>query len=173
MTSQQSKIDKKAAEAKRLYQYGMTQKEIATTLKVHVNTVQRYLERGAQEEATELATIDPSHIEELLAVGHPLLVALLKDIEKLLEEEKLSPRDTMIAFGIVSDKLGRLARTNSREQANEVDVLKGQLIVAKYNEAVAVNELRQLRQEMTKQLNEDIDDTEVIEDGELVEDTKG
>lgn len=168
MKVQQSEIDRKAAEAKRLYQYGMSQKEIAKTLSVHVNTVQRYLQRGS-EEATELAVADPTHIEELLAVGHPLMVSLLKDIENLLEEKKLSPRDTMIAFGIISDKLGRLARTTSQEQANEVDVLKGQLIVAKYNEAVAVSELSRLRAEMSKQPDEGTE--EVIEDGEFVEES--
>ena len=79
---------------------------------------------------------------------------------------------------MVSDKLGRLSKS-SKDDASEVEVLKAKLIVAQYNEAVALHALEQVRQGDMRYLDagaiqgaigpEEEATIEAIEDGEVVE----
>jgi predicted transcriptional regulator len=145
MSSQKQRIAARVAEAKHYRVNGMTQKAIAETMGVSVRTVRDYLHKESEEEPESMATIDPTHLEEILAVGHPLLLDLLKNIRTQLDEGNLSARDGIIAYGVVSDKLGRLTKSG-KDDASEVEVLKAKLIVAQYNEAVALHALEQVRQ---------------------------
>ena len=163
-------IDAKAIEAKHLRLNGMTQQEIATQMGCSVRSVRTYLQHDVEgEEEMQLSTISPNHLEELLAVGQPLLLSLLKNIERLLEEDRLSPRDTIIAYGVVADKMGRLSRTK-KEDASEVEILKAKLLVSQYNEAVAIHALEQVRKGDMRYLDGVVEETtEIIEDGVVVE----
>lgn len=169
--SQKQRIAARVAEAKHLRVNGMTQKDIAAQMGCSIRTVRDYLKRESEEEPEQMATIDPTHLEEILAVGHPLLLDLLKNIRKQLDEGKLSARDGIIAYGVVSDKLGRLSRSK-KDDASEVEVLKAKLLVAQYNEAVALHALEQVRKGDMRYLDEGATQEvalEVIEDGEVVE----
>lgn len=169
-------IDAKSAEAKHLRLDGMTQKDIAESMGCSVLSVWRYLQHDAEgKPEEELATMEPGHLEEILAVGLPLLLSLLKDIEGMRDRGELKPRDTIIAYGVVSDKLGRVMRSTKKEDANEVNILKAKLIIAQYNEAVALHALEQVRKGDMRYL-EDVGvqeaipaTVEVIEDGEIME----
>ncbi len=165
-------IDAKAIEAKHLRLNGMTQQDIANQMGCSVRSVRTYLQHDVEgEEEMQLSTISPNHLEELLAVGNPLLLSLRKNIESLLEEGRLSPRDTIIAYGVVSDKMGRLSRSSKADEASEIEILKAKLLVSQYNEAVALHALEQVRKGDMRYLDDGVveETTEIITNGVIVE----